>query len=659
MRSTNIPRGMSPSRPAFSLMVVMTLLLSSILVLTASDDVQAAGSTVTLTPVADTNTNYTYQGNNFGTSTKLATRDGYDNLWIKFDLSAVTANLTSATLRLYVVSTPAVTQTMNLSRADSAWTETGLTYDNKPTRSGYIMSSFAGSSGLVGTYWEMDVTTYVQAVASGSVTNHGWQGALQGNVGTLVDFASKESANSPQLVIVYPSSTPSTGISLIESASNPLFSGGHVCESSIIMDGTRMDMWVPSGSSFGDGDYSNLWYTYATDALLTNFANPIKVLDDVRFPTVAKSGSTYYLFALKDVGTDLFCWTSTDKTTWTPANGGNAVLHRSASGTSQWYYFWNPGVVIVDNVMYLWMETATQTGMTNQLGVRLGYSHSTVAAMNFDTYRTETNIVNRGGNAWATYVPDRNAIILMYGKLMTGTTLWQIHASTVSLSSDLGSAASYTESANFVLGPSNEHTADPAFGETPTGKTHKMVFEYYHNQPTSSDLYQAYSNLTLNQFYDALTGDEWSSSSWAPTFTSTPDGNAVVGDAWSYHPTCNETVSWHVQSGDVPAWATWDGSSFSGTPTGAGTFGFAVTAEGAGGLPLTQTFSVVVTAAAVDDDDDDDSDFGVDDDTGGSTVVPTKTVSRSIWWIIAIALLGTCMVAAIVMRQKGGSKRRG
>jgi hypothetical protein len=333
-------------------------------------------------------------------------------------------------------------------------------------------------------------------------------------------------------------------ISVIPYVANPTIFGRN-CESSIIMDGAQMDMWFATGTTLGDGGFQNLWYTYADNATLTNFASPIKVLDNIRFPCVVKDDTTYYCFGVKApyaaTTCDIYVWTSTDKTNWTIGNGGTPVLHRSTNVDSQFYSIWNNGVVVINHVFYMWVECATQAGTDNQWGVRLGFSYSNVADLNFDTHKSENNVVDKAGNPCPYFVPDRNGIILMYGLMTNG--IWQIRSSVINMENDLTNRSSYWGTNNFYLGPDNEQTADPAM-TVATGKPYPIIMQWSHNQPRYSDLYQGYIDMTLNALFDEMNnGTKILATPYAPSDLTTRSGNGWVNLSWSAALTNGSAVS--------------------------------------------------------------------------------------------------------------------
>jgi len=150
-------------------------------------------------PTADTYTSQTQQSSNFGTSTQLQVRQqvgSYLVPYLKFSVSALAGPVTSARLRLYVVTGAAgggtLWQASNTYRGSStAWTETGLTWKNADTN-GTALASVP--SLVAGTWIEMDVTATVNAGGTYSF------GFINGS-GALVAFSSRQGTHPPELLV--------------------------------------------------------------------------------------------------------------------------------------------------------------------------------------------------------------------------------------------------------------------------------------------------------------------------------------------------------------------------------------------------------------------------------------------------------------------------
>ncbi len=155
-------------------------------------------ATVTFAPVADARVKSTSPSNNYGTSDRLRVRDGGPNddtyeSYLKFDLTGIGATpLGSALLRLYV--TDGSSDGGTLFGVSNNWTETGITWNNRPPMGGIPL----GSAGTVveGTVVEFDV--------SGIVTGPGiYSFGLTNDASNNAFYWSREGAVPPQLFIEF------------------------------------------------------------------------------------------------------------------------------------------------------------------------------------------------------------------------------------------------------------------------------------------------------------------------------------------------------------------------------------------------------------------------------------------------------------------------
>jgi PKD repeat protein len=148
---------------------------------------------------------------NFGTATTLTVQQNNSAgsqrwTYVKFDLSSV-PSITNARLRLFGAlsgTTSTVIQTAAYSVSNTSWTETGITWNNKPASGGTALATVTiVNSDTVSRWYEWDVTAYLQQ-----------EKAAGRNVVTLVlknlangspfdRFNSKEAAsNRPQVFVV-------------------------------------------------------------------------------------------------------------------------------------------------------------------------------------------------------------------------------------------------------------------------------------------------------------------------------------------------------------------------------------------------------------------------------------------------------------------------
>ncbi|MBD0254889.1 MAG: DNRLRE domain-containing protein [Cytophagales bacterium] len=175
--------------------------------------------------------------------TSSATNDGYNrNAFLRFNLTGY-ASIATARLRFYVsqggsatASSPVISTNVH-SVANTAWTESGISWANQPTL-GKTLGSFTVTGGHSGAWVEVDVTAYVKAEknAGRNTVSFGLKNATTSS--TTVQIHSREAAfNQPQLII-----TPA----VVYEAEEALLSGG-----------TKVAANFPGYSGSGFADYVN------------------------------------------------------------------------------------------------------------------------------------------------------------------------------------------------------------------------------------------------------------------------------------------------------------------------------------------------------------------------------------------------------------------
>jgi len=140
-----------------------------------------------------------YAGNNYGDADILYVKiHSYNDEWtryayFKFDLSNI-SSVSSATFRVYQSSNNgSETQTVKLVN-DNNWTESGITYSNRPTDIGDAVGSWTtGTDG----WKEIDITDEVNVAAGGQLTLMIEGGSKE----HYVQYHSKENTNKPELVM--------------------------------------------------------------------------------------------------------------------------------------------------------------------------------------------------------------------------------------------------------------------------------------------------------------------------------------------------------------------------------------------------------------------------------------------------------------------------
>ena len=163
-----------------------------------------------------------FASTNYGTAAELVSKFSADaqyrrEAFMKLDISAVQPG-DSVRLRLSgkLSDTRAASVTTSIyAVANTSWTETGLTWSNKPAASGSPVATVA-VSGTTAKWYEADLTDHVQArkAAGATVITIALVGLV--DIPPYTSFASRESTSRPELVIG--TSAPSTAVEVVEDA---------------------------------------------------------------------------------------------------------------------------------------------------------------------------------------------------------------------------------------------------------------------------------------------------------------------------------------------------------------------------------------------------------------------------------------------------------
>lgn len=179
-----------------------------------SDVGSGGGGTTTLTPTADAYVRSgTYANTTHGTTdasiliAKLNSSGSADNdrqTYMTFDLGNATTDISSAVLRLYGKIDDARSSNVPVgafSVSNTSWSESSITWNNKPATSGTALSS-ATVTDATARYYTWNVTDYVQSEISAGRTKISFALKSAQITDPRITFNSKETgANPPQLVL--------------------------------------------------------------------------------------------------------------------------------------------------------------------------------------------------------------------------------------------------------------------------------------------------------------------------------------------------------------------------------------------------------------------------------------------------------------------------
>ena len=146
-------------------------------------------SSFSVTPIADAFVRKSSPGTNYGKRSNLRAFLGAERSYLKFNVSGLTGPATDVRLRLWVTD-PSSTG-ISVYRAGASWTETGITWRNKP---GLISKRATASHATLGTWLELDLGKVIGG-------NGTYTFAIQGNAATTTRFASRETGRDPQLIV--------------------------------------------------------------------------------------------------------------------------------------------------------------------------------------------------------------------------------------------------------------------------------------------------------------------------------------------------------------------------------------------------------------------------------------------------------------------------
>lgn len=193
---------MKKVRSYFSITVFLLLGLIFSLLLSQQETAVFASTISSLNPVADTYVFSKRANTNFGTRNNLQVDGSPIKIgYLRFDLASLAGeNILSAKLRLRLSDSSVSSQNVKLV-ADDNWSETVITYNDRPAL-GAVLNTFPG--GTAGTWVEIDLTSAV-ANEAGQLFSIG----IDSSGGDGLKFYSKEaSSNKPVLVVEYGQATP-------------------------------------------------------------------------------------------------------------------------------------------------------------------------------------------------------------------------------------------------------------------------------------------------------------------------------------------------------------------------------------------------------------------------------------------------------------------
>ena len=195
-------------RNTIPLLLILAVAASALFV-EGADQASSVVVTTTLAPVADSYVESTTPATNYGTNTRLIVdASPAREIFLRFDLSSLTGPVQDARLRVHVAD---VTDAQSPSGGtvalvnNNTWTETGITYNNRPTSWGNTVATVGAVAR--NTWVEIPVTS---AVTTGGTLTLGFRSTNDDGA----SFDSRQTtATAPQLTVTSGTSTSSSSSS--------------------------------------------------------------------------------------------------------------------------------------------------------------------------------------------------------------------------------------------------------------------------------------------------------------------------------------------------------------------------------------------------------------------------------------------------------------
>jgi len=229
---------------------------------------------------------------NNGTATKVMIKNDSRKVGlVKFDLNSLSGQISSAILQLNGTNDASGGNLSVYSVIDDTWSESTVTYSNKPTKGSFLGS---GPLDVSGTVYNIDISTYVFGEELGDKIVSLWLNDNQ-NIGSRYDFASKEAEGNlgPKLILQMNEKVEYTLVTNSTNGSvNP--SGGTYEEGTIVTLTAIPDAGFEFSSWSGDisGTVNPVGITMSSDKLITaNFVEAEEPILNTLTTTINGNGS--------------------------------------------------------------------------------------------------------------------------------------------------------------------------------------------------------------------------------------------------------------------------------------------------------------------------------------------------------------------------------
>lgn len=269
----------------------------------------------------------TYANTNYGSDAILAVKyatsvGNKKESYLKFDLNSLgLTGCSSAKLKIYCTSANSNTPVQVYTVSDDSWSETGITWNNKPaTGTGSITAQIVSNTGI---WYTFDITAYVNSeLSNDNIIGICLKNTTANNKG--IEFNSKEALSNKVVLEIAPCPP---GAKVVSPATDSYVRDGTYANTNY---GTATVLAVKNGATTGANkesylkfDLNNLGLTGCSDAKLKIYC------------TYADADTPVQAYSVSDDS-----WSETG-ITWNnkPATGTVALSSQSIGSISRWYTF--------------------------------------------------------------------------------------------------------------------------------------------------------------------------------------------------------------------------------------------------------------------------------------------------------------------------------
>ncbi len=269
-----------------------------------------------LSPIADAFVKNSTPATNYGYNSYLALSSGFYETYLKFDISSITAPVTSAKLRLFNQNSVATTwQLFKVNAGSNGWAESSINWNNKPAAD-TLLASFTASPADTGyVYW--DITAKLDSLLSSAGGMISFK--LVSTAGTYNAFSSRENtivANRPRLML---------------NRTSPLVTDTAADVADAFVKSTY------TTTNFGYNSYMAAYNGYYNSYVKFDLRSIKGKVQDARLRLYSLNGATTQWQLYK---VDNNSWTE-GGINWSNQPGGSTLLGTIAAPASPGFVYWN------------------------------------------------------------------------------------------------------------------------------------------------------------------------------------------------------------------------------------------------------------------------------------------------------------------------------